>query len=107
LSLLASALFQQQWINYSNMGILHRISILILDIQPKLSPSYLNFNLFVVNDIGRSTCSDGYKAWWLNYNVGVGAGAEARMLWCRWPVFGNPRHHRYLSTALFTSVTIC
>src|SRR5882762_5108144 len=65
------------------MGILHGISILILDIQPKLSPSYLNFNLLVVNDIGRSTHSDGYKAWWLDSNVGVGA----RTLWCRWPVF--------------------
>jgi len=63
LLLLASALFQQKWINYSNMGILHRISILVLDIQPKLSPSYLNFSLLVVNDIGRSTGSDGYKAW--------------------------------------------
>jgi hypothetical protein len=86
LSLLASALFQQQWINYSNMGILHRISILIPDIQPKLSPSYLDFNLFVMNDISRSTRSDGYKAWWLDSNVGAGV----RMFWCRWPVFGIP-----------------
>ena len=63
LLLLASALFQQKWINYSNMGILHRISILVLDIQPKLSASYLNFSFLVVNDIGRSTGSDRYKAW--------------------------------------------